>query len=112
MRARGNYSGIPVLADEWMRYRTANKEDGARLDIVADSFWERDRQRAFFGIRVFNPFAQSYRNTHLAQYHRRNEQEKKREYDERVREVEHGSFSPLVFTTSGGMGPIATVVAI
>ena len=31
-------------------------------------------------------------------------------YEERVREVEHGSFSPLIFSTSGGMGPIATVV--
>ena len=33
--------------------------------------------------------------------------EKKRVYDERVREVEHGYFSPLVFSTSGGT---ATVV--
>ena len=35
---------------------------------------------------------------------------KKRVYEERVREVEHGSFSALVFSTSGGMGPMATVV--
>ena len=28
----------------------------------------------------------------------------------RVREIEHGSFSPLVFSTAGGMGPIATTV--
>ena len=32
--------------DEVFSYRTANKEDGARLDIVAESFWERDWQRA------------------------------------------------------------------
>ena len=31
-------------------------------------------------------------------------------YEERVREIEHGSFSPLVFSTAGGMGPIATTV--
>ena len=30
--------------------------------------------------------------------------------EERVREVEHGSFSPLIVSTSGEMGPIATVV--
>ena len=65
----GTEPTLQPLADERMRYRTANKEDGARLDIVADSFWERYRQRAFFDIRVFNPFAQSYRNTHLAQCH-------------------------------------------
>ena len=34
----------------------------------------------------------------------------KREYEERVREIEHGSFSPLVFSTTGGMGNTATVV--
>ena len=31
-------------------------------------------------------------------------------YDERIREVERGTFSPLVFSSSSGMGPLATVV--
>ena len=30
--------------------------------------------------------------------------------DQRIREVEYGSFSPLVFSTAGGMGPTASVV--
>jgi len=34
---------------------------------------------------------------------------KRREYEERVREVEHASFNPLVFSTSGGMGASTTV---
>jgi len=46
----------------------------------------------------------------LAQHFRRNELEEWRVYDERVREIEHGSFSPLVFSTSSSMGPTATVV--
>ena len=48
----------------------------------------------------------------MAKCYRRNEQEKKRAYDQRIREVEHESFSnsPLFFSTSGGMGPTATVV--
>ena len=79
------------------------------LDVAAE-FWASDRQRAFFGIWVFNPFAPSYRNAPLAQGYRRNELEKKRAYDQRVREIEHGSFSPLVFSTTGGMGTTATVV--
>ena len=29
--------------------------------------------------------------------------EKKREYNRRVMEVEHGTFTPLIFTTSGAM---------
>ena len=35
---------------------------------------------------------------------KRNEKEKRDLYEERVREVEKASFSPLVFLTSGGMG--------
>ena len=42
--------------------------------------------------------------------YRRHEQEKKRAYDQRIREVEHGCFSPLVFSATGGMGPTAKVV--
>ena len=65
---------------------------------------------AFFDIRVFNPLAPSYQNTPVAQCYRRNEQENKRAYDQRVREIEHGSFSPLVFSATGGMGTVASVV--
>ena len=39
-----------------------------------------------------------------------NEQEKRRAYDECIREVERACFSPLVFSASGGMGPSATTV--
>ena len=81
-----------------------------RLDVVAESFWGKDRQRAFFDVRVFNPYAQSHRNTSLTQCYKQNELQKKRAYDQRVREIEHGSFSPLVFSTTGGMGPTATIV--
>ncbi len=101
---------LQPITGERLTYSTANKEDGARLDVVAESFWWRDRQRAYFDVRVFNPFAPSYLSTSLAQCYRRNEWEKKREYEQRVREVEHGSFSPLVFSTTGGMGNTATVV--
>ena len=82
----------------------------SRLDVAADDFWGRDRSRAYFDVRVFCPFAQSHRNTSLSQCYRKNELEKKRCYEQRIREIEHGSFSPLVFSTSGGMGPTATTV--
>ena len=39
---------------------------------------------------------------------RRQEQAKKREYGERVREVEHGVFTPPVLSTTGGLGREAT----
>ena len=85
-------------------------QDDSWFDVAADSFWGNDRQRTFFDIRVFNPFTPSYRNTPLAQFDQKNELEKKRTYDQQVREIEHGSFSPLLFTTTGGMGAVATVV--
>ena len=101
---------LQPVTGEILSYRSANREDGARLDVVAESFWGRNRQRAFFDVRVFNPFAQSLRNTPLPQCYRQNELQKKRAYDQRVREIEHGSFSALVFSTTGGMGTTATTV--
>ena len=41
--------------------------------------------------------------------YRANEEIKKRKYDQRIREVEHASFSPLIFSTSGGFGPISSL---
>ena len=37
---------LQPLANETLRYCTANKEEGARLDIVAEDFWSH-RQHAF-----------------------------------------------------------------
>ncbi len=51
---------------------------------------------------VFNPFAPSYRNQKLSTAFSANEREKKRAYAERIVNVEHGSFTPLVFTPYGG----------
>ena len=59
----------------------------------------------FFDVRIFNPYAPSNR----CNPYRQHETSKRRQYEERVREVEHGNFSPLVFSTSGGMGDSTTV---
>ena len=85
-------------------------EDEARLDVSARGFWGCRYQRSFFDVRVFNPSASSYRNTAVASLYRRFEREKQRRYEQRVREVEMGSFTPLVFSTFGGMGGAATTV--
>ena len=44
---------LQPLKDVQFRHRTANREDGAHLDIVAENFWGRDQQNAFFDVRVF-----------------------------------------------------------
>ena len=46
-------------------------------------------------------------NDGMCTAHARHEQLKRRHYDQRVREVEHGTFTPLVFATSGGLGKSA-----
>ena len=100
--------GLQKLNDERFQLRTANTDDNARLDISANGFWERS-ERAFFDVRVFNPFTPSNLKHPLESCYRLHEMEKRRQYDESVREVECGSFTPLVFSTSGGMGRQATV---
>ena len=47
---------------------------------------------------------------HQKSAYRHHEREKRRQYEQRVREVEHGHFTPLVFTTTGGMGDAASQV--
>ena len=92
------------LSGEYLRYATANVEDEAHLDVSARGFWRGGRhQRGFFNVRVFNPTASSYRNTHIASLYRRFERENmQRCYEQRVREVGMGSFTLLVFSTFGG----------
>ena len=94
------------LEGERLRYRTANTTNDARVDVGARGFWTRG-QKAFFDVRIFDPMAACHRELSLEAAHHRNEQEKMRAYSERILHVDQGSFTPLVFTTSGGMGPKA-----
>ena len=84
------------------------KEDGARLDISARGFWS-PLDKAFADIRVLHPLAKSNRSKKsLFQMYRCHEMEKKNDYVDRVLNVEKGTFTPLVFSTTGGMGTEAT----
>ena len=78
-------------------------EDGARLDVSATGFWGGRHQKAFFDVKVFNPNASSYRGSQVSSLYRKFEKDKRRKYEQRIREVEMASFTPLVFSTSGGM---------
>ena len=61
------------------------------------------RQRAAFSdIRVCHPNADSHRDLSPKQIYRIHENEKKRKYNSRVTEIEQGTFTPPVFTTTGG----------
>ena len=62
-----------------------------------------------FDIRVFHPNAPSYYQTQVGTLFHRHELEKKREYGDHVHSVESASFTPLVFSTFGGLGREATI---
>ena len=81
----------------------ANSEDEARLDIATRGFWQ-ECEMAFFDVRVFNPFAKSHLARNLNAVFRSNESAKKTAYNSRVIQIEHGSFTPLVFSSFGGCG--------
>jgi len=57
----------------------------------------------------FNPHASSNRLTSPSVCYCKHEREKRRKYEERVREVEHGSFTSLVLSATGGMGTSAVI---
>ena len=80
----------------------------ARLDIRAKEFWSR-QQDAFFDVRVFHPNTLSYRSTSIPALYRQHERAKKREYGNRIREVEYPVCTPLVFSTTGGMRKETTI---
>jgi hypothetical protein len=100
---------LQPLIGEVMMLRTANTDPGARLDISACGVWGGRFERTFFDVRVFNPSARSNRSTPLQSVFRKHEMEKKRHYEQRVLEIEHSSFTPLVMSATGGMGPLATI---
>ena len=62
-------------------------------------------QRAFFDVRitVTHLNAPSHRNKSAESVLKVNVDEKKRAYNSRILEVEHGTFTPLVFATNGIM---------
>ena len=86
---------------------SSNQQSEARLDMRARGFWNSGTD-AFFDVWVFHPNAESYRNSSLPSLYRAHKIEQKRQYGKRALDVEHASFTPLVFTTAGGMGREAT----
>ena len=93
---------LTPLTGEKLKYKTANREDQARLDCYARGVWLRG-SKAYFDVKVFNPLAKIYSKQTLKAAHRTNENGKKRLYGQRILDVEHGTFTPLVFTCLGGM---------
>ena len=99
---------LQTTSDEVLSRNSANSTDGARLDIAVNGFWGGRFERTYLDVRVFNPLAPSNNQTSLVRCFRKHELEKKGAYEERIREVEHASFTPLVLSANGGWGKEAT----
>ena len=72
------------------------------MDIKAGGFWAKG-VTAFFDVRVTHVNSKCYQSKPTSEVFKEQE-EKKRKYQQRVLDVEMGSFTPLVFGTNGGMG--------
>ena len=82
---------------------TVNTNDGARSDISARSF-RITGQKVIFDFRAFDPNASRYQSRSLEQCFAVNEREKKWRYIRKILEVEHVSFTLLIFTIHVAMG--------
>ena len=94
---------LQPLSTETFSLSSTNTQDGARLDTAVNGFWGGRHERTFCDVRVFNPHAPSNSNCPLPNTYRKHEREKKNTYERRILEVEHASFTPLIFSATGGM---------
>ena len=88
---------VKVTEDETT---STNREDAARLGIAARDF-RQPSQRAFSDIRVFSAKAQSNISRNTEETFSHHEREKARQYSDRIVNVEHESFTPIIFKTHG-----------
>ena len=74
----------------------------ARPDVRGRAFW-REGQNVFFDVRMTNTNSESPRHLTSEKIFIKHEREKKRQYNNRIMDVEHSTFTPLVFSVDGGM---------
>ena len=65
-------------------------------------------QKTFMDVQVIHPTAPSHFNKPLETIYKESENGKKRKYNNQVINIEKATFTPLVFLTTGGMGPECT----
>ena len=77
--------------------------NASRPDIRARGVW-RAGQNAFFDVRVANTHSPSQIHLTTESVLKKHEQEKEQNYNRPIMNIEHGTFTPLAFSVSGGMG--------
>ena len=74
--------------------KSANTSTDARLAIRARGFWRRG-QNAYFDVRVTNADCASQASSSIKSILKKHESEKKRACNQRVMQIEQGTFTPL-----------------
>ena len=83
---------LPIESDGPRRGKTAEK---ARLDVAGVGVWGA-YEKTFLDIRIMHPNAPTYLSKPIERFYEMHESEKKRRYNERVLQIEKGSFTPIV----------------
>ena len=94
---------LQPLDNERFNLRSAVTSPEARRDFKAEGFWSRGVP-ALFDVRVTHVNFKCNQRKTTPIIFKEQEEEKKRKYQQRVPDVEMGSFTPLVFGTDGRMG--------
>ena len=108
---------LPIDREEHSESGTVAER--ARLDVAGVGVWGA-YEKTFLDIRIMHPNSPSYVNKPVDDVYELHEKQKKRKYNERVLQIEKGSFTPIVGSTSGGWGKearrhhqrIATLIAL
>ena len=67
---------------------------------IATNGSEEEDMKTFLDIGIFNSFAPSNRTSNFSSSYDKREKEKKRTYQQRVREVQHTLFTPIVLSAT------------
>ena len=94
------------LSGEQFRLKSANTAQEARPDVSARIVWN-NLDKVFFDFRIFHHGAKSNQLATVEAAFKKHEDEKKRVYNQRIIDVEKATFTPLVLSTHGGIGPEA-----
>ena len=74
--------------------------DNARPNVRAKGVW-RDGQNVLFDVRITNTNSAAQHNVKIERVLLRHKTEKKQEYNRQIMNIEHGTFTQLVFSVSG-----------
>ena len=97
----------PVPSTTKFKLNSTTRDSGARSDVMVRGFYSNNLQSNHFDVTVFAAHAPSNTAPNcptVKAAFKKHGDKKRRKYVERIIQVDQGSFTPLVMSSSGGMG--------